>query len=250
MGDSKAMSVLVVGDGPLARALADLAEQATHRVTALFLDEPAVEAEAEQVEELESYVGDDVDLAIEAVIAEATEKWDVITELDRLLPPETPILIAALNASATEVASWCHHPERVVGFAALPPLDDTTIVEFIPALQSSESIEEVARAFWQSLDREPVEIADSVGGVLPRVVCNLINEAAFTLMERVATPEDIDRAMQLGTNYPRGPLAWADLIRAEQIVAILEALGNEFGLDQYRPAPLLRQHARAGRTFY
>ena len=139
---------------------------------------------------------------------------------------------------------------RVVGFAALPPLADSKVIEFMPALQTSDEAKEKARAFWQSIGREPVEVADTVCGVLPRIVCNLINEAAYALMEGVATVEDIDLAMQLGTNWPRGPLTWADLIGLDQVVAILEALGNEFGPDQYRPAPLLRQYAHAGRKFY
>ncbi len=238
------MKIVVVGDGPLARELAALAAGA-HEVAALFLDEG--EGEPSDAARLEALVGEEVTLAIEAVIAEPTEKWDVITELDRLLPEGVPILSAALNASATEVASWCNDPTRVVGFAALPPFGGAGPIEFMPALQSGEEAVAIARAFWQSVGREPITIADSVGGVLPRIVCNLINEAAFALMEGVATPADIDEAMQLGTAWPRGPLAWADLIRVDQVVAIIEALGNEFGPDQYRPAPLLRQIARAGK---
>lgn len=244
------MNLLLIGDGPLAQELAILAEAAGHHVHSHFLQQEPTDGPEEIEKIVETLLAAGVDVAIEAVIAEPTEKWDVITELDRALPAGVPILTAALNASATEVASWCHHPARVVGFAALPPLDRASVVELMPALQSDEQATEQARAFWRSVGREPVPIRDSVGGVLPRVVCALINEAAHALMEGVATPEDIDLAMQLGTNFPRGPLAWADLIHPEQVVAILEALGNEFGPDSYLPAPLLRQLARAGRTFY
>lgn len=238
------MNIFLIGDGPLAHELAALIEAAGHNITTFFLNQLTSERR------LDELVSSDVELALEVVLAEPTEKWDAITELEQLLTPESPILSATLNASATEVASWCHYPERVVGFAALPPLADATIVEFMPALQSSQAAIEKAEAFWQSLGREAVQITDSVGGVLPRVVCNLVNEAAFALMERIATPEDIDLAMQLGTNFPRGPLAWGDQIGLGQVVGILEALGNEFGPDQYRPAPLLRQYARAKKRFY
>ncbi|MBA3534503.1 MAG: 3-hydroxybutyryl-CoA dehydrogenase [Ardenticatenales bacterium] len=244
------LNVFLIGDGPLAKELAELIRSAGHTLATFLLDEIEHEPPTEMGAALEERLGVKIDIVVEAVIAEPTEKWDAITELDRLLDPEIPFLTAALNASATEVASWCHAPDRVVGFAMLPPCADATVVEFMPALQSGERVIEVARAFWQSLGRTPVQIADSVGGVLPRVLCNLINEAAFALMEDVAAPEDIDLAMQLGTNYPRGPLAWADIIRIEQVVAILEALGDEFGAEQYRPAPLLRQYARAGKRFY
>lgn len=244
------MNVLVIGDGPLARELATLVEQVGHTIKPCFLQDEPPEGGSDLQKLIEQAVEGVIDLAVEAVISEPTEKWDVITELDRILPAEVPILTAALNASATEVASWCHHPARVVGFAALPPLDRASVVELMPARQSNEQATEQARAFWRSVGRDPVPIRDSVGGVLPRVVCALINEAAHALMEGIATPEDIDLAMQLGTNFPRGPLAWADLIHAEQVVAILEALGNEFGPDSYLPAPLLRQLARAGQPFY
>jgi 3-hydroxybutyryl-CoA dehydrogenase len=244
------MKIFLIGDGPLAHELAALAADAGHTVVTHFLDDDLADTPTPLAETFEALIDDDIAIAIEAVIAEPTEKWDAITELDRLLSPDVPILTAALNASATEVASWCHDGERIVGFAALPPLQGATVVEFMPALQSSDAARAQARAFWQSLHREPVEIADSVGGVLPRAVCNLVNEAVFALMEGVASPEDIDLAMQLGTNHPRGPLAWGDLIGLEQVVAILEALGNEFGPDQYRPAALLRQYARANRRFH
>jgi 3-hydroxybutyryl-CoA dehydrogenase len=244
------VNIFLIGDGPLAAELAQLIQGVGHTLSLFLLEESEHEPPREMGEALEARLGVEVDLVVEALIAEPTEKWDAITELDRLLAPTIPILTAALNASATEIASWCHAPERVVGFAMLPPCADATVVELMPALQSSESATSLARAFWQSLGREPVQIADSVGGVLPRVLCNLINEAAFALMEGVAAPEDIDLAMQLGTSYPRGPLAWADQIHIEQVVAILEALGNEFGAEQYRPAPLLRQYARAGKRFY
>ena len=241
-------TLFIIGDGPLGRELAALATQAGHAVTPYWLDEE--EGEAPLGESLEAALGDGITLAIEAVSAEPTDKWDAMTELDRLLPPELPLLTAALNATATEVASWCRAPQRVVGFAALPPLAEQRVIELLPALQSDAASIEAAQRFWQSLGREPVTVADSVAGVVPRVVCNLINEAALALMEGVATREDIDLAMRLGTNWPRGPLAWADLIGVEQVVAILEALGEEFGPESYRPAPLLRQMARAEKRFY
>jgi 3-hydroxybutyryl-CoA dehydrogenase len=237
------MKILLCGDGPLTRELGQLVEDTGHQVAAYFMDEQ----ETPPVQSWSNPAEDGVELVVEAVLADPGAKWEVITALDRALPATVPILTAALNASATEVASWCDHPGRVVGWAALPPLSDSDVIEFMPALQSDEASREEARRFWQALAREPVEIADSTGGVLPRVLCNLVNEAAYALMEGVASAEDIDLAMQLGTGYPRGPLAWGDLIGLDQVTGILDALGEAFGADQYRPAPLLRQYARAGR---
>lgn len=223
-----------------------LSEQAGHLVTHLY------DTKSESglgINLATDAVAGDVEIAIDAW-AEKHRFWFGLDKLDEKLPHHVPILAATFFSSATHAAWRCKHPARIVGFAALPPLADAKVIEFMPALQTSDEAKAKARAFWQSIGLEPVEVADSVGGVLPRIVCNLINEAAYALMEGVATAEDIDLAMQLGTAWPRGPLAWADLIGLDQVVAILDALGNEFGPDQYRPAPLLRQYARAGRKFY
>ena len=242
------MNVFLVGDGPLALELVALVEEAGHTVTACLVDSAADDPFAPFFRTLEEL--GEIDLALEAAVAEPNLRVSVVLNLDERFGPDLTILTNALNGSVTGIAGHCNHPARVVGYTALPPLAGSTVVELLPALQSGEAAKEEARAFWQSLGREPVEVADSVGGVVPRIVCNLINEAAYALMEGVATPEDIDLAMRLGTNWPRGPLAWADLIGLDQVVAILEALGDEFGPDQYRPAPLLRQLARARRRFY
>jgi 3-hydroxybutyryl-CoA dehydrogenase len=89
-------------------------------------------------------------------------------------------------------------------------------------------------------------VPDGPGLVFPRILCMIINEAAFALMEGVASAEDIDTAMKLGTNYPLGPLEWADRIGLDQVLGVLEGLQAEYGEDRYRPAPLLRQLVRAG----
>jgi len=244
----KDMNIFVVGDygSTLVEELVRECELYGHRVRLLTFGGEPGESLFDEAADL--YTG--ADLVIEMVILDVAAKQTVITELDARLSLKTLILSATLNASATEVAHWCGTEGRVVGFTAIPPFTNATVVELMPALQSDSAMIEVAKAFWQSIGREPVTIADSVGGVLPRIVCNLVNEAAYALMEGVATHADIDLAMQLGTNHPRGPLAWADLIGIPQVVSILEALGREFGTAQYHPAPLLKQYARAGRRFY
>ena len=103
----------------------------------------------------------------------------------------------------------------------------------------------------KSLFRKDVEkIGDSVAGVFPRTIAMVINEAVFALQEGVAVADDIDMAMKLGTNYPKGPLAWCDQIGAYAICAILEALQVEYGAERYRIAPLLRLKAEAGQKFF
>lgn len=242
--------VFLMGDGPLAEELGVAAQRAGHTVLAL-LDPTLLGVTADDFSLFEEenrelwHRARQADLIVEAVASNRIAKRRAVIKAAGWTP--APILTATLNVSATEVAFWQGEANRIVGWAALPPLADARLIELMPARGASAEAIEAARRFFRSLDKEPVTVGDSAGGVHPRVVANLINEAAFALMEGVAEAADIDRAMQLGMRYPRGPLAWADLIGLDQVVAIIEALGAEHGCDCYRPAPLLRQLVRAGR---
>lgn len=243
-------TIFIVGDGPLARELAVSAQGAGH-VTHTLIDttlssyRPGDPSPFEEENRDLWHQARGVDLLIEAVIAHREAKRAVVIEMAGW--SQAPILTATLNSSATNVAQWQGEPERIVGYALLPPIDAATVAELMPAMDASEGSVAAARDFFASLGKKAVEVKDSCGGVLPRIVANLINEATFALMEGVAKAEDIDRAMQLGTNYPHGPLAWADQIGLDQVLGIINSLGYEFGADRYRPAPLLRQLVRAGR---
>jgi 3-hydroxybutyryl-CoA dehydrogenase len=179
------------------------------------------------------------------IVAEQAVKREAIQILAAMLP-NLPILASTLNASATQAASWAGQLEQVVGWAALSPLGAAKVIEVMPALRTRPDTLTAAQEFFTSLGKTPVTVKDCVGGALARVVANLINGAAFAVMEGVATPQDIDQAMKLGTNYPHGPLEWADMIGLDQVMGILLALGEHHGTDRYRPAPLLRQLVQAG----
>jgi 3-hydroxybutyryl-CoA dehydrogenase len=134
----------------------------------------------------------------------------------------------------------------VVGFAALPPLQKGQGVEIAATPWTEPAALEQAGEFFRQVGLEPVVVPDGPGLVFPRILCMIINEAAFALMEGVASTEDIDTAMKLGTNYPLGPLEWADRIGLDQVLGVVEGLQAEYGEDRYRPAPLLRGLVRAG----
>jgi 3-hydroxybutyryl-CoA dehydrogenase len=129
----------------------------------------------------------------------------------------------------------------------MPPLANNNLVELAAALQSSRSALTKAKTFWRKLGMEPIEVADGPGLVRARIVCCLINEAVSALMEGVATAEDIDKAMKLGTNYPRGPLEWADYIGLDTVLGVMTGLFEEWGEDRYRPSPYLKRLVLAGR---
>jgi 3-hydroxybutyryl-CoA dehydrogenase len=121
------------------------------------------------------------------------------------------------------------------------------MVELALGLNSAETALNRAKIFWESIGMTPVVVKDGAGLVRARVVCCIINEAVTALQEGVATAQDIDQAMQLGTNYPHGPLHWADYLGIDFVLGVMQGLYDEWQEDRYRPAPLLRQMVLAGR---
>ena len=187
-------------------------------------------------------------VAIEATLGPRELKRAYWYELDEVLPPHVPLLALALGHSATELASWSAHPERVAGFGYLGPFGDVELVEFAPGLQTGVEAVRAAVAFLRGLGKEVAVVGDPPGQVLPRILAMLINEAAFALAEGIAEAADIDTAMRLGVNYPRGPLEWADAIGLDRVVATLDGLHAHYGEDRYRVAPHLRRMLLAGRS--
>jgi 3-hydroxybutyryl-CoA dehydrogenase len=241
-----ARSVLILGQSPLAEALAALIGSAglvVHRPPAWpenREDLDAIFTDQDRRERYLRHLGEAYREADVVIEAEASE-W-----MDPELPESTLILTAALGHSAAEAAADIHARHRVVGFAALPPLQKGQAVELAATPWTEAGALDQAGEFFRSVGLEPAVVPDGPGLVFPRILCLIINEAAFALMEGVASAEDIDTAMKLGTNYPLGPLEWADRIGLDQVLGVLDGLQREYGEDRYRPAPLLRQLVRAG----
>lgn len=174
------------------------------------------------------------------------QKRALLERLDACLPASSIIISSCLRFATTLIASWVKNPERIVGFATFFPLKERKLVELAGGLRTAEPSILQAGQFFQSLGKETVRVKDAAGLTFPRILSLIINEAARSLEEGVATAEEIDIAMRLGVNYPQGPLRWGDQIGLDEVVAVLEGLQSETGDDRYRPASLLKKLVVSG----
>jgi len=187
------------------------------------------------------------DVVIDCLFFDLEEKY---TSLHSFESKDSILISNSLTAPATAIARHSTGYKRVIAVPMIPSqLASQKTIEYSIPLQQEDVTSN--KEMLKSIFRKDIEkIGDCVAGIFPRTISMVINEAAFALQEGVATAGDIDMAMKLGTNYPKGPLAWCDEIGAYTIVAILEALQVEYGHDRYKIAPLLRLNAEAGKKFF
>jgi 3-hydroxybutyryl-CoA dehydrogenase len=236
------LNVIIAGEIPLVEELTHRCVDTGHSTTAYLVEDFLSAVQSGYI------LGDlsEVDVAIEVHDESSAAKQELLQALSTAIPESALLLTSALATSTTQAAAWIMHPGRVSGFGIVPPLGKDTIVEIAAALQSDSNSIKRAEDFWDQIGFEAVKVEDGPGLVRGRIVCCLINEATHALMGGVASAEDIDLAMKLGTNYPYGPLEWADQIGLDTVLGVMTGLFNEWGEDRYRPSPLLRRMVLAG----
>lgn len=170
-------------------------------------------------------------------------------ELSSAMNPRATVIVSVLAATATEIGSLSNTADRIVGIGLAPGvMSGVTTIDVCKGLNTEEYYLSSAKDLLHMLGYRTEVVQDRVALVQMRVLCMLINEAAFAVMEGLATPEDIDKAMVLGVNYPKGLLAWADEIGIGVVTLILDALYREYQQERYRPCVQLKQMMRAGWT--
>ena len=186
------------------------------------------------------------DFVVEAVPEKLEIKRAVLTEADGILRPEVILASNTSSIAMTTLAAMTKRADRFVGMHFMNPVPVMVLVEVIRALQTSDATFGVTMELAKKLGKTPVAVNDAPGFVSNRVLMPLINEAAFAVMEGVATPEAVDAVMKLGMNHPMGPLELADFIGLDVCVNILDVLQTGFGDPKYRACPLLRKYVAAG----
>jgi 3-hydroxybutyryl-CoA dehydrogenase len=227
--------VFIIGDEPL---VAEYSEMASAFNYAIILPE--------KIKSLAS-VAKKISIALELSNLDLKNKRKNLEALDKALPESTAILTSSVNVSALEQSQWIMMKQRLVGIGALPTLIRNRVVEVSPTVYTSESAVDVAQNFFISLKKEIAIVQDRVGMVLPRILCQIINEAMFAVQHDAAEPKDIDIAMRLGMNYPSGPIEWGERIGFQQVTAVLAALHADLGEERYRICPLLKEIAATGK---
>jgi 3-hydroxybutyryl-CoA dehydrogenase len=185
-------------------------------------------------------------LTVEAAPERFDLKAEVFRTLDRILP-ETAILATNTSSiSITKIAALTRRPEQVIGMHFFNPVPVMALVELVRGMATSDATFNAVRVLAVKLGKTPVEVNDAPGFVSNRVLMPLINEAAYSVMEGVATPESVDQVFKLGMAHPMGPLTLADFIGIDVCVDILRVLHEGFGNPKYYPCPLLVRMVNAG----
>jgi 3-hydroxybutyryl-CoA dehydrogenase len=205
--------VVIAGESTLARELSDAATDAGWQV--------AAESSGE----------------VPALILDCTDESSEVP----LQGGPLAVLCAAGSLAALDPGG------NAVGFHALPPFEESRLVELARGADTADSATTAAERFFATLGKHVAWVQDAPGLVLGRIVCQVVNEAAFALAEGVGSAADIDAGMVHGLNYPRGILSWADQIGIDHVLSVLDGLFEERHDERYRAAPLLRQMAWSGR---
>lgn len=186
------------------------------------------------------------DLVVEAASERFEIKAELFRDLDGTCRPEVILATNTSSISITKIAAVTKRPDKVIGMHFFNPVPVMKLVEVIRGLATSDETYQTVKALSEKLEKTPVEVNDAPGFVSNRVLMPLINEAIYTVMEGVATPEAVDEVFKLGMAHPMGPLTLADFIGLDVCLDIMRVMQTGLGDPKYRPCPLLIKMVDAG----
>ncbi|MGA7161305.1 MAG: 3-hydroxyacyl-CoA dehydrogenase family protein [Bacteroidota bacterium] len=229
------LSAFIVGDDSLVAEYSDIAAASNYVIIS-----------PDKINSLKPIAGK-ISIAVELSNLDLDRKKRNLAAMDKALPETTAILSSSVVWSVLDQAQWVAMKHRLVGIAALPTLISNSVVEVSPSIYTNESAVDVARRFFASVKKDIAIVQDRVGMVMPRILCQIINEAMFAVQQDVAAPKDLDTAMKLGMNFPSGPLEWGEKIGFKHVYAVLDAVYADLGEERYRICPLLKEIAVTGK---
>jgi 3-hydroxybutyryl-CoA dehydrogenase len=188
----------------------------------------------------------DSDIVIEAATENVELKLKIFRELDQICKKEALLCSNTSSISITKIAGVTKRPEKVAGMHFMNPVPLMQLVELIRGLQTSDETFNQVKSLSETLGKTFIVAQDMPGFAVNRILCPMINEAIYALYEGLATVEDIDTGMKLGTNQPMGPLQLADFVGLDTLLAIMNVLYDGLGDSKYRPCPLLIKYVEAG----
>ncbi len=265
--------IIVIGSGVMGRGIAyvsavsgfetvivDINEQtlqhAQNDITAIF--EKSVgrgKLTAQQVQEVTlrltyntdlATIAKNADLIIEAVPEKRDIKRAVFEQMEQFAPPHCLFATNTSTMSPTEMASYAKRPEQTIAMHFFNPVHKMELVEIIRGLETSDETVQTICEIAEQMDKQTVVINEFPGFVTSRMSALVGNEAFYMLQEGLGSPEDIDKAIKLGLNFPMGPFELVDLVGLDTRLNNLRYLHEKLG-EKYRPAPLLEQYVQAGR---
>ena len=186
------------------------------------------------------------EMVIEAIPDKLAMKRELFAEMDRICRPETILVTNTSTLSISEIATATKRPDKVIGLHFLNPVNRIPIVEIVRGLKTSDETYQIIREFAALIGKQPILVNEYPGYVTTRIIVPLLNEAMHVLMEGISSAEDIDTAIRQGFGFNVGPLALADMMGLDEVMAWMENLLSELSEHKYNPCPLLRKMVRAG----
>ena len=186
------------------------------------------------------------DLVIEAATENPAIKFDILKKVDAIAKAGAVVASNTSSISITQLAAVTKRGERFIGMHFFNPVPMMALVELIRGLQTSDATVAVAEGLAKRLGKTPIVVKNSPGFVVNRILCPMLNEAVFALQEGLASAAAIDEGMKLGCNHPIGPLALADMIGLDVLLAVMIVFYSDFNDRKFRRAPLLKEMVAAG----